>query len=716
MSDNIVQDFYQGKYARVVKACEKTLKKDPKSAFHLSMLGSALLELGAYLRAQKYMELAYRIDPTPESSYNLGRALLKMGKFRDATRYLESYVNVRPSDPDGWTNLGLVFKGLEQFEKAVDAFSRAHQLRPNDFAVVKNYAISLAESHSFADALKFFERLVELNREDIDVLISYAMLLNRLRRVEHAFYWAQHAQSLCPANSKINFILAEIIFHNHLTADPKPYLDRIIADRSDYYFPAITLSGQLAIRVKDWDRGKQLVELALQCGDDFFANNTLWSLGLTIAIRGFEWSWFDRISKHDVPDDPAIYVFDAAHYSDDLDFIRRCVDRSRSHTDLASVFSDETDGNCNASDLGLASKEKLRLGFVSSDFNSHAVSHLFISVFEKLDQSKFELVCFYNSTITDDFTARYTAKADKFIDVARLNDWELYKAIIDHKVDIAFDLNGHTGHSRLSVFESRVAPIQISFLGFPFTTGVETMDYVLLDDVVYNDCNKKLFSESLLSLGRCFMPRDNSHMVTRAVSKVDENLPPDVPILCCFNKADKINKQTLKVWCNVASEVGGVLWLTSLKDEVYERIVAMADEYGLERSRVIRAKFVDSIEDHLSRLTLADVYLDSYPYGGHTSVSDALYCGVPVITKYGRSPVSRVGLSMLSDLELANDLAFDSWEAYEHAAVSMFKGDRRAKTKKLLRQRLLTTHLFDTDSYVESFQSAMLTVAQNKLR
>ena len=315
---------------------------------------------------------------------------------------------------------------------------------------------------------------------------------------------------------------------------------------------------------------------------------------------------------------------------------------------------------------------RCRIGLVSADFRTHATGLLLVQTLEALDRERFELLLYSHGE--DDGTplrGRIVAAADRFNDCRLLSLAAQAQQIRDDGVTILIDLSGYTTHSRLALFALRPAPVQAVWLAYPGTLGAPWVDYLIADPVITPMAHAADYTEKLVHLPLCYEPTDErrEHPETLA-SRTDVGLPEHAFVYACFNQSYKITEPVFSRWCRILQRVpGSVLWLLVPQAAIQQSLRDRAGERGIAAGRLIFAPFVHTTE-HLARLPLADVFLDTFPYGAHTTCSDALWMGLPVLTQTGRGFASRVAASLLRAVGLP-DLAVDSAEDYEELAVRL---------------------------------------------
>ncbi len=308
-----------------------------------------------------------------------------------------------------------------------------------------------------------------------------------------------------------------------------------------------------------------------------------------------------------------------------------------------------------------------RVAFISGDFRQHPVGYLLVGLIERLRGGPFETYGI-SSCIPDgsDTYRRFRCGFDHYLDVQDKSGIEVARLLRAHEIDIAIDLSGYTAGSRLEILSHRPAPVQMTYLGYPGTLGLPYIDYLIADQHTVPEHLAHGYSEKILHLPHCYLPRDVSVMPSSAPhDRQAHGLPEKGTVFCSFNHDYKISPAVFDCWLELLRDVpGSVLWLMKLNDAARANLGTYAAERGIDPKRLVFAQRVPDIADHLARYRLADVFLDTYPYNGHTTASDALLAGLPVVTMSGETFASRVAGSLLNDLGLGREWICADLEEY----------------------------------------------------
>ena len=348
----------------------------------------------------------------------------------------------------------------------------------------------------------------------------------------------------------------------------------------------------------------------------------------------------------------------------------------------------------------VTAKPRRRIGFVSADFRTHATSMLLVQVLEKLDRSRFE-IALYSHGIDDKspLRQRMIDAVDDFVECTEMSAHDEANRIREDGTAILIDLSGYTQNTRLDLFALRPCPVQVLWLAYPSTTGADYIDYLIGDPILTPLEHQDDFSERLAQLPICYEPTDRERIHPPAPTRAACELPEDAFVFACFNQSYKITEAVFSRWCRILQRVpGSVLWLLVPQEVIRASLRQAAADRGIDPERILFAAFV-SPEEHLARLQAADLFLDTFPYGAHTTCSDALWMGLPVLTQVGRSFSARVAASLLAAVGLP-ELAVDNEADYESLAV-LLANDKEAlhDIRSHLVDNRLDLPLFDSDRF-----------------
>jgi protein O-GlcNAc transferase len=353
---------------------------------------------------------------------------------------------------------------------------------------------------------------------------------------------------------------------------------------------------------------------------------------------------------------------------------------------------------------------RLRIAYVSPDFRAHPVGYSIAGVIERHDRSRVAPIAISLSAADESsIGSRLKNAFEEFIDVASLSDREVVKLMRERAIDVAIDLAGLTTGARTAIFTMRAAPVQINYLGFPGSMGMDCVDFIIADRIVLPAADEIFYAEKVLRMPNSYLPFDGSRTVSPASGgREAAGLPPTGFVFCAFNNGYKITRELFEVWMSLLREVpGSVLWLRSMGAETATNLKNAATARGVSVDRLVFAPFVEPIDAHLSRLQLADLFLDTVPYNAHTTAAEALWAGVPVVTCVGGTFAGRVGASLMTACD-QSELICPDLESYRTLALQIAHSPAlQARLRDQLRRCRSSAPLFDTPSYTQSLEDLL---------
>jgi len=354
--------------------------------------------------------------------------------------------------------------------------------------------------------------------------------------------------------------------------------------------------------------------------------------------------------------------------------------------------------------------QKIRIGYLSGEFRKHATAMLMTRVWELHDKSKFEIFAFDNGwSDGSEYRQRIDKAFTNIFDISKISDLEVVRLIQENEIDILVNLNGFFGEFRQRVFSYRPAPIQVNYLGFPATIGSKYIDYIIADNVVIPEESKRYYVEKVVYLPNSYQANDNLRKISdRKFARAQLGLPDNAFVFTCFNNNYKITPPVFDSWMRILSVVNeSVLWLLADNPMAKENLIKEAVIRGIDSSRLIFAERLP-IEEHLARHDFADLFLDTFPYNAHTTASDALWAGLPVLTLMGHTFPGRVAASLLRTMGMT-ELIGNTQEEYEALAIELAINPQKLIDIKLkLAKNRLTTPLFDTPLFTKNLEAAYI--------
>lgn len=353
--------------------------------------------------------------------------------------------------------------------------------------------------------------------------------------------------------------------------------------------------------------------------------------------------------------------------------------------------------------------DRVRLAYMSSDFRNHSVGHLMAGTFEQHDRDRFELTAVSLIRATnDDMQTRLRGTFERFVDVDGRADREIAEVIRELEIDILVDLNGFTQNSRTPVLAQRPAPIQVSYLGFAGTMGAAYFDYIVADQTVLPPEHAQFYSEKIAWLPNTYMASDNKRIIAaHTPTRRECGLPDNAFVFCCFNQSFKITPDVFRIWTKLLKAIDqSVLWLSSAEAVAVSNLRHQAEQSGVSAERLVFAPRVADMSEHLARQRQADLFLDTLPYNAHTTANEALWVGLPVLTRIGNAFHGRVAASLLRAVGLS-ELIASSAEDYEARAIELANNPASLSAfRQRLESNRLVAPLFDTKHFTRHIEAA----------
>jgi protein O-GlcNAc transferase len=681
---------------------DRAIAISPDDALVLFNRADVLRQLKQPEEALASFDRALSIRPDHlESLFNRGVLLLEQRRLTEALASFDRAVALKPDYVEVHFNLGLLLLEQRRLTEALASFDRAVALKPDFLKAHFHRGLLLIELRRLTEALASFDAALALKPDYLEGHFNRGVLLVELRRLTEALASFDRAAALQPAFPDVHLSRGSLLIELGRFAEALASLDRALALKPGD--PDTHLA-----RATAFLRMKSYVEAIPEYGQVVaFKPDLRFALGFLqhCKMQICDWGGLDADIGRLVAG-----VRNGATVSSTL-HVLAVVDDEAVHREAAQIWVRE---ECPAiHDLPAlperAPSGKLRIGYFSGDFHDHPVAVLAAELFESHDRSRFEITAFSLRPNSYSANRRRLEKAfDRFVDVCDRPDHDVALLARRYEIDIAVDLGGHTDSGRPGILARRAAPIQVAYLGYPGTMGAEYIDYLIGDPTVIPPEHRSHYSEKIVYLPHCYLPNDSTRKIGATPTREQENLPPDGFVFCCFNASYKIMPETFSSWMRILARVdSSVLWLSALTDPAAaDNLQREAQRLGVDPRRLIFANLAPSSSQHLARLKLADLILDTLPYNAHASSMDALWAGVPVLTRIGRSFAGRVAASVLRSIGLP-ELVTTSVQQYEGLAVELATNPTLlAEIRQRLANNRLTTPLFDSRSFVRHLESA----------
>jgi protein O-GlcNAc transferase len=693
----------QGKHQLALAAYDLALKIQPDDAEALINKGSTFIDIKNYVLALEVLEKATQIRPDiPEAWSNKGIALNNLNLYQESISAYNEAIKLAPSYHEAWSNKGVTLNELKRYDEAITHYDKALSLKPDYAEAWSNKGVTLDELKRFDEAITHYDKALSLKPDYAEAWSNKGVTLNELKRYDEAITHYDKALSLKPD-------YAEAWSNKGVTLDELKRFDEAIT----HYDKALSLKPDYA---EAWsNKGVTLNELkrydeAITHYDKALSlkPNIDWAAGDLLHTKMKICSWLGLaeslkdISKKVVANEKVAAPFSLLALNDDA-----LLHKKSSEIYIQSRYPfNPVLGPI----LKRPESQKIRVGYFSADFHNHATGYLMAELFELHDKSQFELVGFsFGPIANDEMRQRLEKSFDQLIEVGRKSDVEVAKLSRDLNIDIAVDLKGFTEDARTGIFSYRAAPIQVNYLGYPGTMGADYIDYIIADKTLITLDAQSSYSEKVVYLPNSYQVNDRKRAISeKQFTRHELGLPEDGFVFCCFNNNFKILPATFASWMRILKAVeGSVLWLLQDNSWAVENLKKEAEKQGITADRLVFAERLP-LTEHLARHRQADLFLDTFPYNAHTTTSDALWAGLPVLTLMGRSFASRVAASLLNAIGLP-ELITSTQEEYGALAIELALHPKKLADAKLkLANNRMTTPLFDTPLFAKNLEAAYI--------
>lgn len=661
---------------KAIDLLNQVLLIDPLNFKANHMLGVALGMKGQPMLAKEFLQKATAIEPNNFfAQFNCAKSLVDSGNDKEAIFYNENAVKIDPSNKEGWMSYGFTLKNLKFYSKSLECYNRALNIDPNYLEALVNISDVLILENKYLEALAILDRALLVTSSTNNILNNkFEALIWLNRGVAFSKLFLKKEDALFCYNQAIN-----IDSDCHLAYYNKFEL-----------LMAMDLHEEALLSIKKIINSHQEKNFIL--GDYIKAKMCLcdWS-----SLNEDMAKLINEVKDNKLPVQPWMLL----GFVDDPDSQLILTKNYIQHNYSSNIIK--------GSVLKIRNK-KIRLAYYSTDFKMHAVAFLLTQMLEEHDKDSFEIFAFSfcPHLERDRYQKRIINSVDKFIFSENLSDLEIVNLSKELNIDIAIDLNGHTGSSRTGIFENRVAPIQINYLGYPSTMGSSFIDYIIADPIIISDKNKPFFTEKIVFLPHTYQCNDNKKIIEKKKSRLEFGLKEDQFVFCSFNNSYKITPKIFNAWMEILSKTeNSVMWILVDNTLSSKNLQLEAEKNGVSRDRLIFSERVD-ISAHLSRLPLADLFLDTSPYNAHTTASDALFMNLPVLTLIGESFQARVCASLLTAIGIP-ELITHSLEQYKNVAIELANnGQKIIELKAKLKNNISIMPLFNTKLYTQNLEKA----------
>jgi protein O-GlcNAc transferase len=761
--------FQIGNAREAVELISRAVSIDPRHSVARNNLGCAHAQLSEHRAAVADYDQAIALNQNYAEAYNnRGNSLHALRQYTAALASYDRAIELKPDFTDAYYSRGVTLADLKRYQNAITSYEQAIALNSTSAVAHNNRGVALAALERYEAAIGSYDQAIALKHDYADAYNNRGSALHRLQRYEEAIVHYERAVALQPsfpaAYNNLGAALAEL---KRLDAAIAAY-ERAIAQKPDYAevynsrgaalaelkrLPAAIASYEQAIALSDQSpipyngRGNALLELtlfdaAIASYDQAIAVDpeypdahynrgiALWKLARhEEAVRSYERAMALKPTIRFIDGMRVLsqlQVCDWSTWQSDLAQLRSRIERGEPAAGPFAVLvaADEPALQQRSAQILVrelfapdpalgpiaqrSRHERIRVGYFSADFHNHATLHLMAGLFEAHDRSGFECTAFsFGAPSQDGMRARLLSACEHFLDVRERSDRQIALLARELQLDIAVDLKGFTEGHRTGIFALRAAPLQLSYLGYPGTMGAPYIDYLIADRTLVPEHARGYYSEKIIYLPDSYQINDSQRPIApHHPSREQCALPPTGFVFCCFNNCYKITPPTFDCWMRLLSRVqGSVLWLLQDNALATHNLKREASGRGVDPERLIFAQRLP-LPEHLARHRLADLFLDTLPCNAHTTASDALWAGLPVLSCPGQGFAARVAASVLHALALP-ELIASTPEHYEQLALDLALDPARlALIRERLASQRLSSPLFNTRLTTRHIESA----------
>ena len=691
----------QGRFDIAGALYREILSRDSSHTDALHLLGVIEAQQEHWTIAADLIARAVATAPgNPFMHYNLGNVFRSLGRLDDALASYDRAVAINPDSASALTNRGAVLDELKRPREALTDYERALALEPNHAAALLNRGNTLLGLALYEDALASYERCLAVAPNQVHALFGRGRALSSLLRFEAALASYRRCVVLAPDHAEAHANRGDALFQLGKNAEAAAAYERATTLKPDYA-AAFQGLGNALFKIGRGQAAVVAYDKAFRLDPDLeYIEGTRFLTKMYVC----DWSDYETEREHvrgrtlegKEAANPFAFLMIGENPREQLICARAYADAKYPAAPLPLWWGDRKP------------HDKIRLGYLSGEFREQATGFLTADLFECHDRGAFELHAF--STGMDDGSAmrsRIKAAFDTFNHVSRRSDREIAEQITRAEIDILINLNGFFGEERTGLVAFKPAPIQVNYLGFPGTMGAPYMDYILADRWIIPEEQQQYYDEKVVYLPNSYQANDRKKVRGDPDrTRPEFGLPENGFVFCCFNNAYKITSDIFSVWMRLLKQAeGSVLWLLEVDSGIQKNLRREAAARGVAPERILFAPFV-KLNEHFSRGRLADLFLDTLPVNAHTTASDALWMGVPVLTCVGATFAGRVAASLLSALGLP-ELITRSLEEYEALALKLARDPALlASLRGKLAQNRETFPLFDTPRLTRHIEAA----------
>jgi predicted O-linked N-acetylglucosamine transferase (SPINDLY family) len=662
--DQLVNLYNQGQFSTVVEQAQALTEQYPKAFIVWNILGASTAQIGKHDEAIEFYNKSISLKPDYAEAYgNMGNALKDQGKLEEAIEAFHKALSLKPDYADAYSNMGTALQDQGKLDEAIEAYNKALSLKPDYAEAYCNMGVTLKDQGKLEEAIEVCTKSISLKPDYADAYINMGVALKDQGKLEEAIDVYNKALLLRPDYAEVYINMG-----NALQGQGK------LEDAIDAFNKALLLKPDHEVA-----RLNKLLNQASIC--DWTGVEEDQKLIPTIGISDQYINPMIMMAFEDAPE------------------------RHRIRSELyAKKFKQKP---IPMPPIPMQKPKRLRIGYFSSDFRAHSVIYTIADVFDAHDRERFEIYGYsFGPNDDSEIRKRIINTVDVFHDVKEMGDKDIALLARQDKIDIAIDINGYTKLCRPGIFAYRAAPIQIHFWGSANTSGTDFIDYYIADNIGIPVEHEHHWSESIIRLPIWSQSRHkNNYVSDQLITRKDMGLPEHGFIFCNFNNSYKLSPIEFDIWMRLLDQVeDSVLWLLKPTKWVEKNLQQEARKRGVAADRLVFAEKLPH-PVHLARQKLADVFVDNFNVNAGVTLGDALWVGLPVVTKLGKQMPARVGGMVLASIDMP-ELITKTEQEYEALLLELATNSQRlsAIKEKLVANRL-STPLFNAELFTKHLEN-----------
>ncbi len=620
----------------------------------------------------------------------LGIIELNSKNYETSLKYFEEAININSSDPKIYNNLGILNFKIGKIDNAINFFKKTIEIDKDFIDSYQNLARIKFEQNNYQEAKTYFKKVLEIDETNLEALMSLSNILLSQKNNSENLKILSKLIELKPDQFEAYNNLGNINLELYKFDDALKNLKKSNEIKPNK--AAYNNIGLVYKEKKDFDSSIYYFNKSLDLDPNFL--NSLYNLGIVYSLKGKykkTLEYFNKILKIDKNYQNVLgkifhcklricqwddYNIKIKELKEQILNNKNCIapwetlsifDSEEIQLKAAQTWIKNNYRSYKFPNIQNKNKnKKIKIGYFSSDFFRSAVATQIVEMIELHNKEKFDIIGFSLINKEDDMQERLKKAFSKFINVENKSSDEIVELCNSINLDMAIDLTGFTLNNRFEIFEKRCAPIQISYLGYSATTGSKNMDYIVADKVVIPQESQKYFSEKIIYLPNTFMVNDNKKKISNSIiSKNNLGIPENSFLLGCLNQHYKITPEIFDIWIKILLKNDSAYILLAEGNNLSEEnLLKYASKKNINKDRFIFIEKLSSLSEHLNRLKLVDLFIDTFPYGSHSTACDILFTEKPLVALKGNSFASKISSSLLNSLNL-NELITNSLEDYE---------------------------------------------------